>query len=147
MPKGKSKTSSTKPEKEPPSGSEFTFIVLGRPVPKGRPRMTRRGRVYTPKESILAEELIAETIGEAAPTFTGPGSVEMIFNKEETWSEADFTKKEMIAFLEGLGSKQFKELEQFFTTMPKLTHELKITNPKTKVKSEVVLEGLASFFA
>jgi len=84
MPKGKSKTSSTKPEKEPPSGSEFTFIVLGRPVPKGRPRMTRRGRVYTPKESILAEKLIAETIGEDAPTFTGPVSVEMIFNKEST---------------------------------------------------------------
>ena len=84
MPKGKSKTSSTKPEKEPPSDSEFTFIVLGRPVPKGRPRMTRRGRVYTPKESILAEELIAETIGEDAPTFTGPVSVEMIFNKEST---------------------------------------------------------------
>ena len=84
MPKGKSKTSSTKPEKEPPSGSEFTFIVLGRPVPKGRPRMTRRGRVYPPKESTLAEELIAETIGEDAPTFTGPVSVEMIFNKEST---------------------------------------------------------------
>jgi Holliday junction resolvase RusA-like endonuclease len=46
--------------------------------------MTRRGRVYTPKESILAEELIAETIGEDAPTFTGPVSVEMIFNKEST---------------------------------------------------------------
>lgn len=89
MPQGKSKTSSTKPEKEPPLDSEFTFVVLGRPVPKGRPRMTRRGRVYTPKESILAEEHIAETINDVlavqdTPTFTGPVSVEMIFDKEST---------------------------------------------------------------
>ena len=90
MPKGKSKTSSTKPVKEPRSdevqigSEEYTFVVPGRPVPKGRPRMTRRGRVYTPKESILAEVLIAESIGEKAPNFTGPVSVEMIFSKEST---------------------------------------------------------------
>ena len=70
--------------KEPTSDGEFTFVVQGRPVPKGRPRMTRRGRVYTPKESIEAEELIAEIIGDKAPVFDGPVSVEMIFSKEYT---------------------------------------------------------------
>ena len=70
--------------KEPTSDGEFTFVVQGRPVPKGRPRMTRRGRVYTPKESIEAEELIAEIIGDKAPVFDGPVSVEMIFSKEST---------------------------------------------------------------
>ena len=46
-----------------------------------------------------------------------------------------------------MNSAQFKDIEKFFETMPKLSHKIKITNPKTKVESEVVLEGLASFFA
>ena len=50
-------------------------------------------------------------------------------------------------FLEQMNSNQFKEIEKFFETMPKLSHTLKVTNPKTKKKSEVVLEGLSSFFA
>ena len=50
-------------------------------------------------------------------------------------------------FVEQLSSKQFKEIETFFETMPKLTHLIKLRNPNTKVESEVVLEGLSSFFA
>ena len=46
-----------------------------------------------------------------------------------------------------MNSSQFKEIENFFETMPKLSHSVKITNPKTKKESDVVLEGLASFFA
>ena len=46
----------------------------------------------------------------------------------------------------GLVSSQFKKIEEFFTTMPKLSHNIKVKNPNTKVESEVVLEGLASFF-
>ena len=72
--------------------------------------------------------------------------VDMIYSEDETWTSADFTQKEMVDFLEGLGSKQFKELEKFFTTMPKLTHEFTVTNPKTKVENTVKLEGLAAFF-
>ena len=72
--------------------------------------------------------------------------VDMIYSEDETWTGADFTQKEMVDFLEGLGSKQFKELEKFFTTMPKLTHEIKVTNPKTKKENTIKLEGLAAFF-
>ena len=72
--------------------------------------------------------------------------VEQIFNEEESWNSSDFTKKEMIDFLDQLNSKQLKEIESFFDTMPKLSHTIKITNPETKVKNEVVLEGLSSFF-
>ena len=72
--------------------------------------------------------------------------VDMIYSEDETWTSADFTQKEMVDFLEGLGSKQFKELEKFFTTMPKLTHEIKVTNPKTKKENTIKLEGLAAFF-
>ena len=49
-------------------------------------------------------------------------------------------------FLESMNSAQFKQIEKFFETMPKLSHTIKVKNPKTKVESEVVLEGLASFF-
>jgi len=72
--------------------------------------------------------------------------VEQIYNEEESWSASDCTKKEMVAFIEELSSKQFKEIERFFETMPKLSHTIKIKNPKTEVESEVVLEGLSSFF-
>ena len=54
--------------------------------------------------------------------------------------------KEINDFLDSMNSNQFKEIESFFETMPKLTHVVNVTNPKTKVKSDVVLEGLASFF-
>ena len=73
--------------------------------------------------------------------------IDKIYNEEEVWTSSDCTKKEMTDFLESMNSSQFKELENFFTTMPKLSHTIEVTNPNTKVKSEVVLEGLASFFA
>ena len=73
--------------------------------------------------------------------------IDKIYNEEEVWTSSDCTKKEMNEFLESMNSAQFKEIEKFFTTMPKLSHSVKVTNPNTKVESEVVLEGLASFFA
>ena len=73
--------------------------------------------------------------------------IDKIYNEEEVWTSSDCTKKEMNDFLESMNSAQFKEIESFFTTMPKLSHTVKVTNPETKVASEVVLEGLASFFA
>ena len=73
--------------------------------------------------------------------------IDKIYTEDEVWATADCTKKEVNEFLEGMNSNQFKEIEAFFTTMPKLSHTISVTNPKTKVKSDVVLEGLASFFA
>lgn len=73
--------------------------------------------------------------------------VDKIYNEEEVWSTDDVSKKEVMEFLEQMNSIQFKDIEKFFETMPKLSHTLKVTNPKTKVESEVVLEGLSSFFA
>ena len=73
--------------------------------------------------------------------------IDMIYNEEESWSSTDSTKKELLEFIEQLNTKQFKEIEKFFVTMPKLSHTIKIKNPNTKVESEVVLEGLASFFS
>ena len=73
-------------------------------------------------------------------------SIEQIYSEEESWSTKDCTKKELREFVEQLSSKQFKEIENFFLTMPKLSHTIKVTNPNTEVENEVVLEGLASFF-
>jgi len=75
------------------------------------------------------------------------GCIEQIYNEEESWSASDSTEKELKQFLEQLTSNQFKEIEAFFETMPKLSHTLKIKNPNTGVESEVALEGLTSFFA
>ena len=72
--------------------------------------------------------------------------IDKIYTEDEVWASADCTKKEMKDFLEQMNSSQFKEIEKFFETMPKLSHTIKVTNPKTKVESDVVLEGLASFF-
>ena len=72
--------------------------------------------------------------------------IEQVFSEEESWSAKDCTKKELKEFIEQLSSKQFKEVENFFATMPKLSHTITVKNPKTEVESEVVLEGLASFF-
>ena len=74
-------------------------------------------------------------------------SIDKIYTEDEVWATADCTKKEVKEFLDSMNSTQFKEIESFFETMPKLSHSISVTNPKTKVKSDVVLEGLASFFA
>ena len=61
------------------------FIVEGRPKPKGRPRMTRRGRVYTPIETIQAEETYIEAVDGRWKAFDGPVSVTISFSKDQTY--------------------------------------------------------------
>ena len=72
--------------------------------------------------------------------------IDKIYNEEEVWATADCTKKEVIEFLNQMSSTQFKDVEKFFETMPKLSHTLEVVNPVTDVASIVVLEGLSSFF-
>ena len=72
--------------------------------------------------------------------------VDQVYSEEESWTQEDCTKKELTNFIEQLNSSQFKEIEKFFDTMPKLSHTVKVTNPNTKVESEMVIEGLQSFF-
>ena len=72
--------------------------------------------------------------------------IDVVYSEDESWAAADCTKKELDEWLGTLNTSQFKEIEYFFETMPKLTHKVKIMNPNTKVESEVTLEGLTSFF-
>ena len=71
--------------------------------------------------------------------------IEQIFTEEESWVVRDVPKKEVMNFLEQMNSSQFKQIEKFFETMPKLSHEVPVKNPSTGVKSTVLLEGLSSF--
>ena len=72
--------------------------------------------------------------------------IEQVYSEEESWNASDCTRNELVDFIDQLGTKQFKEVENFFATMPKLSHTLKVVNPKTKVENEILLEGLQSFF-
>ena len=73
-------------------------------------------------------------------------SIDMIYNEEESWNASESTKKELEDFIDQLNTKQFKLIENFFDTMPKLSHKIKVKNPKTDVESTILLEGLAAFF-
>ena len=72
--------------------------------------------------------------------------IEQVYSEEESWAASDCTKKELLEFLEQLDSSQFKKIETFFETMPKLSHTFKVMNPNTKVESDITLEGLNAFF-
>jgi hypothetical protein len=73
--------------------------------------------------------------------------VETIADVEQVYECKDVPKAELIEWFNELNSKQFQMIQKFFETMPKLSHTVMVTNPNTGVESEVVLEGLASFFA
>ena len=75
------------------------------------------------------------------------GCIESIADTEQVYDCKDLPKEEIQSFLDQMTSEQFKKVQDFFDSMPKLQHKINVTNPKTKVESEVTLEGLASFFA
>ena len=72
--------------------------------------------------------------------------METVFTKEDAWDAKDYTPDERLKFVEQLSSKQYKQVEKFFATMPKLSHTIEVINPNTKEKGSVVLEGLSNFF-
>jgi len=72
--------------------------------------------------------------------------MDTVYTKEDAWDSKDYSPNERLEFIEQLSSKQFKQVEKFFATMPKLSHTIEVTNPNTKKKSKIVLEGLSDFF-
>ena len=75
------------------------------------------------------------------------GCIAQITDGETIYERVDFNDKELDTFIDSLSTKQLEGVQTFFETMPKLRHEVKVTNPKTKKKSTITLEGLDSFFA
>ena len=72
--------------------------------------------------------------------------VETIADSEQVYDCKESSKKELLAFFDDMNSGQFKKIQTFFETMPKLSHTIKVMNPNTNVENEVTLEGLSSFF-
>ena len=72
--------------------------------------------------------------------------MDTVYTEEDAWEAKDYTPSERLQFIEQLNSKQYKKVEKFFETMPKLSHTIEIINPNTKKKGSVILEGLADFF-
>jgi len=72
--------------------------------------------------------------------------IETVYTEEDAWEASDYSDQERLDFIEQLNSKQYKQMENFFATMPKLSHTIEVVNPNTKKKNKIVLEGLADFF-
>jgi len=102
---------------------------------------------YPSMEEFVKNNFVLDTVSIDDTFDVVISCIEQVYNEEESWSASDCTKKELKEFVEQLSSKQFKLVENFFATMPKLSHTIKVKNPKTEVENEVVLEGLGSFFA
>jgi hypothetical protein len=73
-------------------------------------------------------------------------SIYQIYEGDKVYNATDYSQQELDKFVESLDSKTFNSIQKFYETMPKLTHEIEVTNPKTNVKSNVVLQGLTDFF-
>ena len=101
-----------------------------------------------PSMDLFIKNNMKETTSEVDDVFEiASMCIDQVVEGEEVYESANFTKKEVLEFLDSLDTKQFMELQKFFETMPKLSHTVSIKNPNTGVKSDVVIEGLASFFA
>ena len=109
--------------------------------------LTLRMRYPSMQEFVKSNFVVGEEISVDDTFDMIISCIEQIYSEEESWAASDSTKKELKEFLEQLTSQQFKDIEKFFETMPKLSHTIKVKNPNTEVESEVVLEGLTSFFA
>ena len=72
--------------------------------------------------------------------------IDTVYTEEDAWEAKDYSSTERLQFIEQLNSKQYKKVEKFFDTMPKLSHTIEVINPNTQKKNSVVLEGLADFF-
>ena len=74
------------------------------------------------------------------------GCIAQITEGETVHERVDFNEKELNTFLDSLSTKQLEGVQNFFETMPKLSHEITVTNPKTKKENKITLEGLDGFF-
>jgi len=101
-----------------------------------------------PSMDLFVKNNIAETGSDIDDVFEiASMCIDQIVEGEDVYEASNFSRKEILEFLEGMDTKQFIEVQKFFETMPKLSHTITIKNPNTDVENEVVIEGLASFFA
>ena len=75
------------------------------------------------------------------------GCIDQVVEGEDVYESSSFSKKELLEFMDNMDSNQFQSVQNFFETMPKLSHTVKVKNPNTGVDNEILLEGLNAFFA
>jgi hypothetical protein len=102
---------------------------------------------YPGVNSFIDTQIMMKTLSAEEVFDIVVNSVDQVFTGEEVFEAKTTSKKDIEAYLEGLTSKQFAKIQEFFATMPKLSHSFKITNPNTEVESEYTIEGLVNFFA
>ena len=73
-------------------------------------------------------------------------TIYQVYEGEKTFAASDYKTEELHEFIEGLDSKTFENIQKFYQTMPQLRHEVELENPKTKVKSKIMLRGIQDFF-
>ena len=94
------------------------------------------------KDTLDAEKITSDT---EKTFFIIKNCIDIVHYKDETYNRVDLSNKELDDFFNSMTQAMFETVQQFFTTMPKLKHEIEVENPNTKVKSTMVLEGLADF--
>ena len=72
--------------------------------------------------------------------------VRQVYDSNNVYEKVDMDKNDLDEFIESMTHDQFERVQEFFNTMPKVRHMIKVKNPKTGVDGEVVLEGMQSFF-
>ena len=93
------------------------------------------------KMNFASEEIAVDQIFEMAAS-----CMETVSDAEQVYECKDLPKEDVMAFLEGMTSNQFKKVQDFFETMPKLEHSIDVENPNTNKVNKIKLEGLAAFF-
>ena len=72
--------------------------------------------------------------------------IRQVYDSNNVYEKIDMAEEDLNEFVESMTHEQFEKVQEFFNTMPKVKHSVKVTNPKTKVESEVVLQGMQDFF-
>ena len=105
---------------------------------------TIKVKMKYPGVDFFAEGLKIDNISESMETVSK--CISQIVIEEEVFNRADMSTEEIVEWLEDLTTEQFGKIMEFFQTMPKLKHVIKLKNKKKDTNFEVVLEGLADFF-
>tara|TARA_B100001142_G_scaffold248184_1_gene247996 strand:+ start:3964 stop:4674 length:711 start_codon:yes stop_codon:yes gene_type:complete len=100
---------------------------------------------YPSFEEFVKVSIIAKDTSEQVIEIMGK-CVDQIFDGEDVYDSSTTSKKEFVEFIEGLTNKQFEKVQEFFSEMPVLKHEIKLKNPNTGVENSVVIQGLSNFF-
>ena len=100
---------------------------------------------YPSFEEFVKVSIIAKDTSEQVIEIMGK-CVDQIFDGEDVYDSSTTSKKEFIQFVEGLTNKQFEKVQEFFSEMPVLKHEIKLKNPNTGVENKFTIQGLSNFF-